>query len=120
MNCKKLVKHVNECFTTIYRTKYPDVKDFLPIQVMYRCHILARCLLIFELFAIMAPDELRVDPFDLIRSRGCFLFNSYCGPDGFACEELPVFNLHYSTSCERNWPIKNENVKKVTEGWIRF
>ena len=58
------------------------------MQVMYRCFMLARTLIIYELVAIFAPQEISVDIYELFKTRGCLLFNAYCGPNGYSGEDL--------------------------------
>ena len=72
------------------------------MQVMYRCFMLARTLVIYELVAIFAPDEISVDIFELLKTRGAFLFNSYCGPNGYSGEDLQAYAGHFS-SASRDW-----------------
>lgn len=59
---RMLVKHLNECYKVLYSTKYRDISDFMPQQVMYRCFMVARSILSFELAAIFTPQEVKVDP----------------------------------------------------------
>ena len=50
--------------------------------------MLARTLIIYELVAIFAPQEISVDIYELFKTQGCLLFNSYCGPNGYSGEDL--------------------------------
>lgn len=61
-NCQRLVAHANVTFKELYKNRYPEVKQYLPMQVMFRCFALVRTLLIFELTALIVPDEIIVDP----------------------------------------------------------
>lgn len=81
----KLVRHLNHCFEQLYRTKYPKISDYLPIQVMYRCYLLSHSLLAFELAAIFAPEEIEIDPFELLKCQGGLSFNALCSPTGLVC-----------------------------------
>ena len=83
---RKLVVHMNKIFKHFYRDKWPTVHEHMPIQSMYRCHMLSRCILIFELFALVDPEKIRVDPFELLKNRGGFIFQAFCGPTGFLAD----------------------------------
>ena len=82
-----LVAYTNDCFRKLYKS-YPKISNFLPNQVMYRCYFLARSMLVFELVAIFAPEEISIDPFELFKTKGGLMFNAWCGPTGFAGEAL--------------------------------
>ena len=64
-NSGKLVRAMVEAFKALYK-KYPEVTDRLPDQVMYRCFLLAQLLLVFEIYAVVHPEELTVDPFEVL------------------------------------------------------
>ena len=83
--------HANKIYQQLYSQKYPNIKDFLPLQVMFRCFILARTLIVFELVALLAPEEMLIDPFELFKTKGGFIFNSYCGPNGASMQKLARF-----------------------------
>ena len=82
-----LVKHCNKTFKRLY-ARHPKISDYLPMQVMYRCFLLARTVLYYELAVIFAPAEVTVDPFELIKTQGALMFNSYCGPNGYSGQDL--------------------------------
>ena len=75
---------------------------YFPMQIMYRCFLLARTLLIYELMSIFAPDEITIDLYELLKTRGGFLFNSFCGPNGYAGEDLQAYAGHFS-SASKDW-----------------
>lgn len=96
-NCQRLVAHANSMFKELY-VKYADTKDYLPMRVMFRCFALARCLILYELAAIISPEEVTVDPLELFQTQGGFLFNAFCGPKGDAFFDLAAFAHRYTTS----------------------
>ena len=61
---------------------------YFPMQVMYRCFMLARTIMYYELVSIFAPEEITIDVFELLKTQGAFMFNSYCGPNGYSGEDL--------------------------------
>lgn len=99
---RKLVAHANKVYKKLYKQKYPLTSNYLPLQVMFRCFILARTLIVFELVALLAPEEILIDPFELFKTRGGFIFNSYCGPNGASMQKLTRFAAIY-TSESSTW-----------------
>ena len=67
-------------------------------------------MLAFELVALLAPEELCIDPFELLKTMGGFLFNAYCGPTGFAGAKAAYFSALYF-SLSKNFPEKNPRMK---------
>ena len=43
---------------------------------------MTQSLIAFELMALLEPREVRIDPYELLKSHGNLLFQSFCGPDG--------------------------------------
>ena len=64
-NSGKLVHAMVDAFEALYE-KYPAVTDHLPDQVMYRCFMISQLLLTFELYAVVYPEELTIDPFEVL------------------------------------------------------
>lgn len=59
--------------------------------------MLARSMLVFELVALLAPEDIIIDPFELLKTMGGFIFNAYCGPTGFAGARASYYQaLYYS------------------------
>ena len=85
---------------------------------MYRCFILARTIITFELVSIFAPEELRVDPYSLLKSG--FLFGSFCGPNGLVFERLDLYNKYMTSNALTYKDRKTEGMARVTEAWVRF
>ena len=82
-NTKLLSAHAVACIEKVYK-RFPKRLDILPKQIMYRCYLLIRTMLVFELGAMLAPKEVVVDPFELFKTQGALIFNIYCLPDGLA------------------------------------
>ena len=59
----------------------PDGK-FLPKVSDYRCNMLAYHLLLWQLFAIFAPQLIKIDIFSILLSQGCSFFFCYFDPAG--------------------------------------
>ena len=75
-------------------------------------------MLIFELVALLAPEEVSIDPFELLKTMGSFIFNAYCGPTGFAGAKAAYFQaLYYSQSTVSESKKKNKGMKKVAKAW---
>ena len=87
------------------------------MQVMYRCHIIARSMLIFELFAIFDPDQIKIDPFELFKTQGGFCFNAFCGPTGFATRTSKSYGIQFLTAHE-NYHVYSKKNRKVQEAWV--
>lgn len=89
-----LVDHLIDIFKIIYE-KYPRL---LPISISYRVFLLATSLLCFEMLSVFGPDEIGLDPFELIKTKGCLFFMMYVGPKNFATNLLHAWKLrHHST-----------------------
>lgn len=101
-NTRMLVAHANMAYKKLYSQKYPKSSNYLPMQVMFRCFILARSLIVFELVALLAPEEMVIDPFELFKTQGGFIFNSYCGPNGSSIQSLSRFAGNF-TSVSHHW-----------------
>ena len=54
----------------------------------YRCFMLVHHLLKFELWAIFKPEEMRLDIFELLKTRGNLCFNTFMDPRGEMREKL--------------------------------
>ena len=93
-NTRMLVAHANMAYKKLYSQKYPKSSNYLPMQVMFRCFILARSLIVFELVALLAPEEMVIDPFEL--------FKTYCGPNGSSIQSLSRFAGNF-TSVSHHW-----------------
>ena len=91
------MRHLNTCFKKLYDEKYPKIDDHLPVHVMYRCSMLARCMLVFELYATILPELLKIDPFELLKVRGSHFFTSFCGPNGHAFDSTCSFSIEYTS-----------------------
>ena len=119
-NTKMLVAHANAAFKKLYSQKYPKSGNYLPMQVMYRCFILARTLIVFELVALLAPEEMVIDPFELFKTKGGFIFNSYCGPNGASIQSLSRFAGNF-TSGSHHWKqYQKPAIQKVSNAWLLF
>lgn len=119
-NCQRLVAHANCAFKKLY-SRYTDAKEYLPMQVMFRCFALARCLIIFELTALICPDQIVIDPLQLLLTQGGFLFNSYCGPTGDSFEDLATFAYRYTSSCGAKQDVhQSREFRKVSKAWLAF
>ena len=57
-------------------------KGFLPKVSDYRCHMLTYHLIMWELHAIFAPHEIRLDIMRLLCAHGTVPFNVYIRPAG--------------------------------------
>ena len=44
--------------------------------------MLAFHLLVWELYAIFAPEKIHIDIFELLKSQGCAVFFGFFGPEG--------------------------------------
>ena len=62
---------------------------------MYRAMFISRCILLFELTAILEPDKLTMDPFEMIKQQGCLFFRAFCGPDGYLFRFYRYFKDYY-------------------------
>ena len=56
------------------------VEGFLKGLKDQRCHLMAFSLVWWELYALFTPEQIRVDFFDLLCSRGGAVFQTYCTP----------------------------------------
>ena len=54
----------------------------MPARSDYRCFMLAYHLLLWELFAIHAPNQMKMDVFELLKSRGGAIFFNFFIPTG--------------------------------------
>ena len=83
--------------------------------------MLARCMLIFELYAILVPDLLIIDPFEYLKTRGCLFFQTYCGPDGYATDAIASFSSHYTSSTKgQKVFVRTSRTKQVVRAWVEF
>ena len=57
--------------------------------------MMTKCLLLYELISIFAPSEVKVDPYEYIKTKGCAPWMAYVSPSGFACEQERYFNYMY-------------------------
>ena len=87
---------------------------------MYRCYFLARIMLVFELVAIFAPEEITIDPFELFKTKGGLIFNAWCGPTGFAGEALFRFTAQYISYSWKLSQRQSPRMKLVAEAWVKF
>mmetsp|Transcript_21701 Transcript_21701/g.29100 ORF Transcript_21701/g.29100 Transcript_21701/m.29100 type:complete len:82 (-) Transcript_21701:402-647(-) len=58
------------------------VFSFLPRMTDFRCHMLSYHLLMWHLNLMLIPNELRVDPFDLLCSGSGAFFHIFITPGG--------------------------------------
>lgn len=119
-NTRRLVAHVNDVYKELYSKKYPRSCDYLPMQVMFRCSILARTVLIFELVALLVPEIMVIDPLELFKTKGALIFNLYCGPNGVAYRSLEMFARRF-TSVSQEWqPRQSQAIQKISNAWLQF
>ena len=85
-NLHKLSDHFIEIFRKINR-KYAIEEFMTNLIADQRCHLMSYNLILWELMAIMAPDEIKVDLFDLLCVRGCAFFQIYITPSGKVTSE---------------------------------
>ena len=120
-NTKELIKHLNDCLDHLYKERFPGIRDYLPMQVMYRCSMLAYSLIFFELFAILDPAKVSVDPFELLKTRGCFQFQAFCGPTGFLGElDFNFFHYYLREKKHGRTDIRTLQSVAVAEAWGKF
>lgn len=62
-----LVTHTIKTYKQLY-VKYPKISMYFPMQVMYRCFMLARTIMYYELVSIFAPEEITIDVFELLKT----------------------------------------------------
>lgn len=79
---KALVKHVNDLATYIF-SKYPQANELVPYIIEYRLSNLIRHVFWFEMFALLAPEDIRMDMLSLFKSQNFFMYASYFLPCGF-------------------------------------
>ena len=79
-NLHRLSDHFIDVFRKLHENM--AVFSFLPPLSDLRCNCMAFHLLLWELTAILAPWDIRVDVFDLLLVRGGSLFNMYVIPEG--------------------------------------
>ena len=82
--CLRNLHMLSDHFIAVFRhlfSKLP-VGSFLPNRSDYRCNLLSYHLLLWELFAIYAPEEIKIDVFELLKSRGGAIFFNFFIPTG--------------------------------------
>lgn len=104
----------------MYKHQYPKICNFMPMQVMYRGHLLSRTLLMFELVALIAPQELKCDFFELLKTYGSFIFNCFCGPTGYAGEAAGKWRFLYISSYLEARSFQNEAIQSVQRAYVKF
>ena len=70
--------------------------------------MMSKCLLVFELFALLAPDLINIDPYELLKVRGGLLFQSFVGSDGL----LYYNNLEFSKVYTAYWATNKHILKE--------
>ena len=114
----KLVKALNEVYARMYKEKYHSVYFAMPYQVSYRSFMLARSLLIFELFALLDPDKIVIDPFEALKDRGNFLFQAFIGPTGHITNKQTMNAAVYATTSTNRYTEVHS--KAVCDAWVQF
>ena len=84
--CKALrnIQVLSDHFIIIFRflmSKQPE-GEFLPKKSDLRCSMLAYHLLLWEMQAILAPEQMRLDIFELLKIRGCAILTAFLDPNG--------------------------------------
>ena len=64
------------------------VFDFLAPMADFRCNLIAYHLVMWQLFAIFAPQEIKVDFFDYFCVRGGGQHQTFILPDGKVCSYI--------------------------------
>ena len=67
-------------FRDLHKGKCLD--EFLPLAIDYRCNLLGYHLFLWNIFAIVAPERIKLDLFNLLCSKGGLIFNSFVSPEG--------------------------------------
>ena len=79
-NMVKLSNHFIEVFRKMHEKM--ALLKFLPAASDTRCNLIAQHLLMWELHAILAPDRIKIDLFDLICLKGGAIFQRFYMPSG--------------------------------------
>ena len=81
-NIQKLSDHFIEVFRSLHKGK--GLNDWIPEEADLRCNMMATHLFWFEMAVILAPDEIKVDIFDLLCSSGGAIFRNFIYPSGMS------------------------------------
>jgi len=76
----KVMAYVNKVLEDQFK-KY-SLMTHMPMLVSYRLGMLVRNIVFYELFCLLAPEEINFDLFSMIRLRGCGLYSAYFSPCG--------------------------------------
>lgn len=77
--------------------------------------------MLFELYACLCPEEVKIDPFELFKSQGSLLFNLFCIPDGraFSHMKLVLKHLLLLDGDEYAFP-RTVNEQIICEAWNKL
>ena len=76
---------LSDHFIDIFRIKFQELSTFeswLPPQTDFRCNLLAYHLLVWEIHAILAPEQIKINFFDLLCIKGGAIFRTFAFPNG--------------------------------------
>ena len=80
---------------------------------------MAFSLVWWELYALFAPDQIKIDIYDLLCSRGGALFQSYCTPCGLHVTERKEFRRKFMTE-RRGRNTKLFATEEISDAYKRF
>jgi len=115
-NHRLLSKH----FISIFRGFFSNSKvdQFLDGFKDQRCHLLAFTLVWWELYALFTPEQIKIDIFDLLCSRGGACFQTYCTPCGLLQTDRKEFRCNFMTKRHSNSQLYVSD--QVSEAYKRF
>lgn len=77
---QKFIAYLNRVLDDQFR-KY-SLMTVMPTVLAYRLGLLVRNTIFYELFCLLAPEEISFDIFTLVCMRGCGLLAAYFSPCG--------------------------------------
>lgn len=77
--------------------------------------------LLFELYALLEPEMITIDPFELFKSRGGLFLQAFCGPTGFLGSSRSQYAAHHLHRKRRGgWSELMLQSTTVAQAWSRF
>ena len=79
--------------------------------------MMTKFFLLFELIAMYAPAEIRIDPFEYVKTNS--VWHAYVSPTGFGCEQERYFNYMYlSINRKRQEDLQNVQIQQVSNAYM--
>ena len=84
------LKRFSDNFISVFRKLHEGmpVFDFLAPFTDFRCNLIAYHLVMWQLYAIFCPEEIKIDFFDYFCVRGGGQLQTFILPDGKVCSYI--------------------------------